>query len=389
MELRNTRIEGSIKAFIIIQSSQAGTFDLGCHMPFENFDLPKSGNGNSGETPLRMFSGTGDNRFPPRAEPNSGNKNPFDGGRMLQAPANLPPGFPPKVEVMPPGSQEKKGPELFLGPVGGTPPQPYRGQQDITITTAAPADETKLRTLMVNDYFTTAAITGGITEGGKSFLKQILPADSAKLTVGIQNTTRLAATDATLSASLRNEVLSKAALGAAKGIAISGASLALGYAMDKMIGIDQKVTGGEKLLVDAVVVPGILLSSMPLRYKAVAAGTTMLAVRAANYFNSGKIAHNDQDDPVVQSILRNPSSDALSRASDNYGLHIRRGQSKIDMSFLVVPNNCDAVLLPAAVLGLPPQYKLAGAAGAFILGRAVNYFRNDDYGDSLSVPKRR
>jgi hypothetical protein len=177
--------------------------------------------------------------------------------------------------------------------------------------------------------------------------------------------------------------------GAGKGIGIAGASLAAGYVIDSLAGIDTKVHGPARLAVDGIVVPAILLSSMPMQYKLGAAGIAFGAARVFDYFKPAQVPHNDLADPVITSTWQNPPNNLLGRLSDNFLVETRRGQAKVDMSSVMAPNMMDAVGLPAAVMLLPSRYKLAGAAAVYVAGRVLNALdSNNKNGDSLVLPKR-
>ena len=128
--------------------------------------------------------------------------------------------------------------------------------------------------------------------------------------------------------------------GAFKGLAVSGATLAAGYALDKLgasvFGYKQPETDGlKRFMVDGVAVPAILLSDLPGRWKFFLGFSALASAHAAEAFGG-------------------------------------TGAS-LQMSTLLRPNTCDGVLMTAAAMA-PVDYKTKAMllAGAWGVGRVYN-----------------
>ena len=374
--LRHLRI---VRSSYVTQNHRVGwlhSFLLGCFMPFENFPPSnnRSGAGDfgAGDLARRLFKEGGEG--PPRAVPQlapSGRP----GGREAE-PELMPPRIPPNL------------PPLELMPAF-PPKSPFEQGQNkpLWISPNAGDNQNNMKTLMATDYLIVGAMSGTTTEAVKQIGKTIFhPELTAAAGAGLREKT----VESALSLVLNSELLAKSVSGAAKGFGIAGAGLATGYLLDQMIGTNNKTYGALKLGVDGVVVPGILMSSLPIQYKIVGAALAFGGTRVADYCNSGKIPHNDAEDPVLQSFTRNPSTGFLSSASDSWSINTRRGQTKVEMSSVFVPNQIDAFGSPVALLGLPARYKVAGVAMVYTVGRIANVIGdriNPRLGDALTVPK--
>ena len=124
----------------------------------------------------------------------------------------------------------------------------------------------------------------------------------------------------------------------------SGLSTAAGYAADSLISsatgiemVDRHGNHGARLAIDGALVPAMIMSDVPMRYKAPLAVAAFAGGRAVSYFQA-----NESISPR--------------------------------MSHLLQPTTSDTVLLGGAIMSpLSAKYKAAAIAAALVIGRAVNY----------------
>lgn len=146
------------------------------------------------------------------------------------------------------------------------------------------------------------------------------------------------------------------ARGAAKGLALSAASLAIGFGTDSLIGqslhYQPKQDGIGRFLLDGAITPGIVLSKLPNRLKAGWGALSFGAARAVDIFSG-----------------TGPS---------------------VEMSTVLRPNTLDAVVIPAMMLApLHWQTQAKGIVAGLALGRGYNLFANATGLDGNTVLKTR
>jgi hypothetical protein len=141
--------------------------------------------------------------------------------------------------------------------------------------------------------------------------------------------------------------------GLAKGMLISGATLATGYAFDTyLMGNKNHMDGGGRFIMDGFVTPAILVSNMPMRYKLPMAALTFGGARAVDWWTG-------------------------------YG-------SGVSTNMWLRPNVVDHVGVTASILApIPTKYKPFAVLGTLALGRGYNYIARqtglDGYNNSADV----
>ncbi|MBX9686308.1 MAG: hypothetical protein K2X27_06370 [Candidatus Obscuribacterales bacterium] len=141
---------------------------------------------------------------------------------------------------------------------------------------------------------------------------------------------------------LANSSFSKCALrGAAKGLMVSGASMAAAYSLDRVLGnqfgYESKLDSGNRILLDGVAMPAIFISNIRGKEKFMLAASVFAVSRGIDYLSS--------------------SSNPDSFISSN----------------LMKPNLIDGTLVTASALApAPTRYKAAAIAASFTAGRAYN-----------------
>ncbi len=363
-------------------------------MPLEDFRSSDGKDGGQGPGPLaEKFWGGGDGPRPPMLR-EGGNRHGGNGPQPeMERQGDKPGGISPELE------RNKGGgnfPQLELVP-NRVPPPVNSGTDNSMFFPATPGDpdKPKIHSLNVRDYLTLAGITGSIVEGGKHLWLtsplRVEPGAASKLigesggTISGAGRTSLGALERGAVATaetkaaqagatfLDTQLASRMAVGAGKAIFIAGGSILAGKVLDNALGLDTSHNGTARLVMDGLVVPSILISALPTQQKLLYAGGVFCASRAIDYLTADRKTPGTWDT-------------TLSRMGED----AHRNPSTMDFSSLLVPNACDAVLLPAAAIALPAQYKIAGIAAAYGAGRLLNaarYHMNPNYSDMLVKPK--
>lgn len=242
-------------------------------------------------------------------------------------------------------------------------------------------EKPRMHTLSARDYVFMGAASGGMTEVVKQvkpYFEVPVPKSALGSTATLGTLERSAfAERATLQEAMilgEKGYGTRIAAQAGKGALLAGGALVTGLVLDSLLGNDANPTSPTRLLLDGLVLPGILVSSLSARDKVIYGSAVFCATRAAEY------------------LWANKTSGSLDTLPDRTSEDAKKNQSTLNFSSLLIPNECDALLLPAVVLGLPGKYKLAGAAGAYVAGRtfnAIRYHNNPSYEGYLVKPVTR
>ncbi|MBX9686307.1 MAG: hypothetical protein K2X27_06365 [Candidatus Obscuribacterales bacterium] len=142
--------------------------------------------------------------------------------------------------------------------------------------------------------------------------------------------------------------LKTAIQGAGKGLMLGSLTVAAGYGLDKILGdqfgFQSKMDATNRLLLDGLALPAILMSNLKGREKLLLATGTFLSSRALDYLSSGADANES-----------------------------KVGFATMRSSNLLRPNLVDGVLVTSAALApLPAKEKALAIATAYLGGRAYN-----------------
>lgn len=353
--------------------------------------------GGGGEPPRGQFQreGGGGREWPPMELERDGGGG---GGRGLTPRPERKEGGEGKGPQLRPERKREGGlPPLELIPSdGGRDSGGQWGNDGIVFFPQAPdSDKTRIHSLDVPNYLALAGITGALSEGGKHVWRLLempevgaakhLESGALSRTISGAGTTlgaieksaiaRLESKAAQGATSLlETQLASKLAIGAGKGMLIAGGSMLAGKLLDNALGLDTSNTGTGRLLVDAVAIPSVLVSPLPTKEKLIVAGALCIGARTVDYYTNP-----------------NKTSGTLDTLLDRMGQDAFNNHVQMEFSKIVIPNQVDAVALPAAALLLPGRYKAFGVAGAYMLGRGVNalrYHNYPDYKDLLVRPKQ-